>query len=140
MLHPNTVLGLSDGGAHCGLICDASMPTYLLTHWARDRARGPRIPLEQVVRLQTANTAAVWGLGDRGTLEPGKRADLNVIDLDGLRLGAPEMVHDLPAGGRRLIQRAAGYCATVVAGEVTFEDGERTSALPGRLVRGPRAA
>jgi N-acyl-D-aspartate/D-glutamate deacylase len=139
MLHPNTVLGLSDGGAHCGLICDASMPTYLLTHWARDRARGPRIPLEQAVRLQTANTAAVWGLGDRGSLEPGKRADLNVIDLDALHLDAPEMVHDLPAGGRRLVQRATGYAATIVAGEVTFEEGERTSALPGRLVRGPRA-
>jgi N-acyl-D-aspartate/D-glutamate deacylase len=139
MLPPSTVLGLSDGGAHCGLICDASMPTYLLTHWARDRVRGPRIPLEQAVRLQTANTAAVWGLGDRGTLEPGKRADLNVVDLDALRLRAPEMVHDLPAGGRRLVQRAEGYGATVVAGEVTFEDGERTGALPGRLVRGPRA-
>jgi len=140
MLHPRTVLGLSDGGAHCGLICDASMPTYLLAHWTRDRTRGPRIPLEHAVRLQTANTAALWGLGDRGTLEVGKRADLNVIDLDALRLDAPYLVHDLPAGGRRLVQRAHGYCATVLAGETTFEDGEPTGARPGRLVRGPRAA
>jgi N-acyl-D-amino-acid deacylase len=136
MLHPRTVLGLSDGGAHCGLICDASMPTYLLTHWARDRKRGERIPLEQAVRLQTGNTAAVYGLTDRGTLEPGKKADVNVINLDALRLHAPEMVFDLPAGGRRLIQRVDGYRATVVGGEVTFENGEATGARPGGLVRG----
>jgi N-acyl-D-aspartate/D-glutamate deacylase len=136
MLHPRTVLGLSDGGAHCGLICDASMPTYLLTHWARDRKRGARIPLETAVRLQTKNTADVWGFTDRGTLEVGKKGDLNVIDLDALALEAPEMVHDLPAGGRRLIQRARGYRATVCAGEVSFEDGEPTGARPGRLVRG----
>jgi N-acyl-D-aspartate/D-glutamate deacylase len=136
MLHPRTVLGLSDGGAHCGLICDASMPTYLLTHWARDRKRGARIPLETAVRLQTKNTADVWGFADRGTLEVGKKGDLNVIDLDALALEAPEMVHDLPASGRRLIQRARGYRATVCAGEVTLEDGEPTGALPGRLVRG----
>jgi N-acyl-D-aspartate/D-glutamate deacylase len=135
MLHPRTVLGLSDGGAHCGLICDASMPTFLLTHWARDRRRGPRIPLEQAVRLQTANTAAVYGLADRGTLEVGKKADVNVIDLDRLHLPAPEMVFDLPAGGRRLIQKVRGYRATVVSGAVTFEDGEATGAMPGRLVR-----
>ena len=136
MLHPRTVLGLSDGGAHCGLICDASMPTFLLTHWVRDRRRGPRLELEQAVRLQTGNTAAVYGLTDRGTLEPGKKGDLNVIDLDALRLHAPEMVFDLPAGGRRLVQRVDGYRATVVAGVVTFEDGEETGARPGHLVRG----
>jgi N-acyl-D-amino-acid deacylase len=136
MVHPRTVLGLSDGGAHCGLICDASMPTYLLTHWARDRERGPRLDLEQVVRLQTARTAAVYGFDDRGTIEPGKRADLNVIDFDGLALCAPEMVFDLPAAGRRLVQRADGYRATVVAGQVTYEDGQATGARPGRLVRG----
>jgi N-acyl-D-aspartate/D-glutamate deacylase len=130
------VLGLSDGGAHCGLICDASMPTYLLTHWVRDRKRGARIPLETAVRLQTKNTADVWGFHDRGTLELGKKGDLNVIDLDALALEAPEMVNDLPAGGRRLIQRARGYRATVCAGEVSFEDGEATGARPGRLVRG----
>ena len=136
MLHPCTVLGLSDGGAHCGLICDASMPTFLLTHWVRDRQRGERIPLEQAVRLQTGNTAAVYGLTDRGTLEPGKKGDINVIDLDALQLHAPEMVFDLPAGGRRLVQRVDGYRATMVSGEVTFEDGEPTGAQPGRLVRG----
>ncbi len=133
--HPRTVLGLSDGGAHCGLICDASMPTFLLTHWARDRHRGPRLPLEQAVHLQTGRTAAAYGLDDRGVLERGRRADVNVIDLDGLRLAPPEMVFDLPAGGRRLVQRVAGYRATLVAGEITFEDGEPTGARPGRLVR-----
>ena len=136
ILHPRTVLGLSDGGAHCGLICDASMPTYLLTHWARDRSRGERIPLEHAVRLQTGNTASVYGLNDRGTLEPGKKGDVNVIDLDALRLHAPEMIFDLPAGGRRLIQRVDGYRATIVSGEVTFENGEATGARPGQLVRG----
>jgi len=136
MLHPRTVLGLSDGGAHCGLICDASMPTYLLTHWVRDRSRGERIPLEHAVRLQTGNTAAVYGLHDRGTLEVGKKGDVNVVDLEALRLHAPEMVFDLPARGRRLVQRVEGYRATIVAGEVTFENGEATGARPGRLVRG----
>jgi N-acyl-D-amino-acid deacylase len=136
MLHPRTVLGLSDGGAHCGLICDASMPTFLLTHWVRDRRRGSRIPVEQAVRLQTGNTAAVYGFSDRGVIAVGKKADLNVIDLDALRLHAPEMVHDLPAGGRRLIQRVDGYRATIVSGEVTFENGEPTGARPGTLVRG----
>ncbi len=135
MTHPRTVLGLSDGGAHCGLICDGSMPTYLLTHWVRDRTRGPRLPLEQAVHLQTGRTASTYGLHDRGTVEPGKRADLNLVDLDAVALHAPEMVFDLPAGGRRLVQRAEGYRATVVAGEVTFTDGEPTGARPGRLVR-----
>jgi N-acyl-D-aspartate/D-glutamate deacylase len=135
MTHPRTVLGLSDGGAHCGLICDASMPTYLLTHWVRDRTRGERVAVEQAVRLQTARTAATYGLTDRGVVAAGKRADLNVVDLDRLRLHAPEMTFDLPAGGRRLVQRADGYRATVVAGQVTFEDGEPTGARPGRLVR-----
>ena len=135
MLHPRTVLGLSDGGAHCGLICDASMPTFLLTHWARDRKRGQRLPLEQAVRLQTSNTAAVYGFTDRGVIEPGKKADLNVIDFDALHLHGPEMVFDLPAGGRRLVQHVDGYRATILSGEVTFEDGEPTGALPGALVR-----
>jgi N-acyl-D-aspartate/D-glutamate deacylase len=135
MQHPSTVLGLSDGGAHCGLICDASFPTYLLTHWVRDRQRGPRLALEQAVHLQTARTAAAYGLTDRGTIEVGKRADLNLIDLERLTIGAPEMIFDLPAGGRRLVQRADGYRLTVQAGEVTFEDGQPTGARPGRLVR-----
>src|SRR5579885_23179 len=137
---PATTLGLSDGGAHCGLICDASMPTYLLTHWVRDRARGERLPVEFVVKRQTADTARLYGLGDRGALKPGLKADLNVIDLDGLRLHAPEMVFDLPAGGRRLIQRVDGYQHTVVSGQVTYEDGEPTGALPGKLIRGPQSA
>jgi N-acyl-D-amino-acid deacylase len=135
MTHPSTILGLSDGGAHCGLICDASMSTYLLTHWARDRSRGERLLLEQAVHLQTGSTAAAYGLHDRGTIEPGKRADLNLVDLDRLELRAPEMVFDLPASGRRLIQRVDGYRATLVAGEVTFEDCTPTGARPGRLVR-----
>jgi N-acyl-D-aspartate/D-glutamate deacylase len=135
MTHPRTVLGLSDGGAHCGLICDVSMPTYLLTHWVRDRHRGERIELEQAIRMQTARTAEVYGMTDRGTLEPGKRADINLIDLEGLRLYEPEMVFDLPAGGRRLVQHVDGYRATFVAGEETFLDGKPTGARPGRLVR-----
>jgi N-acyl-D-amino-acid deacylase len=140
LLHPSTTLSLSDGGAHVGLVCDASVPTYMLTHWARDRQRGPRIPLERVVQMQTQETARLYGLGDRGEIRVGKKADLNLIDLDRLHLQAPEMVFDLPAGGKRLIQRADGYAATVVSGTVTFEDGEATGALPGRTVRGPRAS
>jgi N-acyl-D-amino-acid deacylase len=136
LLHPRTLLGLSDGGAHCGLICDASMPTYLLTHWVRDRRRGERIPLEQAVRLQTSRTAEVYGLDDRGVLAPGKKADVNVIDFDALHLHAPRMVFDLPAAGRRLVQAADGYEATICAGEITFEHGRTTGALPGKLVRG----
>jgi N-acyl-D-aspartate/D-glutamate deacylase len=135
MTNPGTVLGLSDGGAHCGLICDASMPTFLLTHWVRDRSRGERLPLEQAVHLQTGRTARVYGFTDRGVLAPGKRADINIIDLDGLRLYEPEMVFDLPAGGRRLVQRVDGYTHTLVAGEVTFEHGLPTGNRPGRLVR-----
>jgi N-acyl-D-aspartate/D-glutamate deacylase len=140
LLHPNTVLSLSDGGAHCGLICDASTPTLLLTHWVRGRTRGPRLPLELVVRRQTQETAALYGLHDRGLLAPGMLADVNVIDLASLRLETPEMVFDLPAGGRRLIQRAAGYRCTVKSGQVTFENGEAVGAMPGRLVRGPQPA
>ena len=140
LLHPQAVLGLSDGGAHCGLICDASMPTFMLTHWVRDRSRGERLPLEWAVRTQTRRTAELFGLEDRGLLAPGMLADLNVIDLAGLRIDPPQMVFDLPAEGRRLIQRAHGYRATVKSGEVIFEDGEPTGALPGKLIRGPQAA
>ena len=136
--HPASAVGLSDGGAHCGLICDASFPTYLLTHWTRDRSRGDRLPLEHVVHKQTKATADVYGLGDRGTIEVGKRADLNVIDLDALRLHVPEMVFDLPAGGRRLIQPVDGYRHTVQSGEITFVDGTPTGARPGRVIRGRR--
>ena len=132
MLHPRTVLGLSDGGAHCGLICDASMPTYLLTHWVRDRTRGERIPLEHAVRLQTGNTAAVYGLHDRGTLAVGKKGDVNVIDLDALRLHAPEMVFDLPAGGRRLVQRVDGLSCDrrIGRGDVRERRSHRRAAGP----------
>src|SRR5690606_5590942 len=135
MVHPATTLGLSDGGAHCGLICDVSMPTYLLTHWVKGRTRGERIGLEQAISLQTSRTAATYGFTDRGVIAPGRRADLNLIDLDAMALHAPEMVFDLPAGGRRLIQRADGYVATLVAGRVTHEHGEPTGERPGRLVR-----
>jgi N-acyl-D-aspartate/D-glutamate deacylase len=137
--HPTAAIGLSDGGAHCGVICDASTPTYLLTHWVRDRVRGERIPLEWAVRKQTRETAALYGLHDRGTLEPGKKADLNVIDFDNLKLPPPTMEFDLPGGARRLLQRAEGYTATIVSGEVVSEDGEPTGNMPGRLVRGAQA-
>jgi N-acyl-D-aspartate/D-glutamate deacylase len=136
--HRDTVPGLSDGGAHVGMICDGSFPTSLLTHWTRDRTRGPRLSLPFVVKRQCADTAAIVGLGDRGRIATGLRADLNVIDYDGLTLLAPEIVHDLPAGGRRLMQRARGYLATIVAGTITYRDGEPTGALPGRLLRGAR--
>lgn len=138
MQHPATVLSLSDGGAHCGVICDASFPTYMLTHWVRDRTRGARLPLEQVVRMQTHDTARLYGLNDRGVIAPGMKADINVIDLDKLRILPPEMVFDLPADGRRMIQRAEGYRATIVSGAVTFENGDATGEMPGRLIRGPQ--
>ncbi|TFG96099.1 MAG: D-aminoacylase [Myxococcales bacterium] len=136
--HPDSAFGLGDGGAHCGAICDASMTTFLLTHWVRDRKRGPRLPLEWVVRKMTRDTAELYGLQDRGVIAPGKKADLNVIDLEKLRLGLPELAFDLPAGAKRLIQRAQGYEATIVNGQVTFRNGDSTGALPGRLVRGAR--
>jgi N-acyl-D-aspartate/D-glutamate deacylase len=133
--HPNTISGLSDGGAHCGMICDASMPTYLLTHWCRDRSRGAHLPIELAVHKQTGATAAVFGLADRGTLQAGKLADLNVIDFDALAIEAPRMVHDLPAGGRRLVQGVSGYDLTLKSGVVTAEGGALTGERPGRLVR-----
>jgi N-acyl-D-aspartate/D-glutamate deacylase len=137
--HPDSAFGLGDGGAHCGAICDASMTTFLLTHWARDRRRGPRLPVEWVVRKMTRDTAELYGLRDRGVVAPGKKADLNVIDWERLQLALPELVFDLPAGARRLIQRARGYDATIVSGQVTFLQGEHTGALPGKLLRGPQA-
>ena len=138
LLHPGGVSGLSDGGAHCGLICDASIPTFMLTHWARDRVRGETLPLEYLVKKQTSDTAALFGLGDRGVLQPGKKADVNVIDFDRLSLGMPRMANDLPAGGGRLLQDADGYVATMVSGEVTRRHGVDTGARPGRLLRGAR--
>lgn len=131
-----TVVSLSDGGAHCGVICDASFPTYLLTHWVRDRSRGERISLEHAVKRQCHDTARLYGLTDRGTLETGMRADINIIDFDALKIDAPQMVFDLPAGGRRMIQRAQGYRHTFVSGVETFTDGQSTGAKPGRVIRG----
>jgi len=135
---PATLLGLSDGGAHCTSIVDAGVPTFMLVHWARDRQRGPRLPVEWLVKRQTSETADFFGLRDRGRLAPGLRADVNLIDFDRLRLYQPELVNDLPAGGRRFVQRVEGYEATFVAGTAIFERGEHTGALPGRLVRAGR--
>ena len=137
-LHPHTRVGLSDAGAHCGAICDGGTPTFMLTHWARDRQRGPTIPIEYLVHRQTAQTAELYGLGDRGRIAPGMRADLNIINFEDLAFGLPRMAFDLPAQGRRLVQQAQGYVATFVAGIQTVADDEFTGALPGRLVRGPR--
>jgi N-acyl-D-aspartate/D-glutamate deacylase len=136
--HADALPGLSDGGAHVGMICDGSFPTSNLTHWTRDRTRGPKLPLPKMVQMQTRDTARAVGLLDRGLIARGYRADLNVIDYDRLAVLAPEVVYDLPAGGRRLMQRARGYVATIVAGEITYRDGEATGALPGRLIRGPQ--
>ncbi|MEM9572597.1 MAG: amidohydrolase family protein [Pseudomonadota bacterium] len=136
---PASLPGLSDGGAHVGMICDGSFPTTLLTHWARDRSRGEKLPLEFLIKRQSHDTASWVGLNDRGLLQPGYRADLNVIDYDNLTLHTPHIVYDLPAGGRRLMQTADGYEATLVAGQVIQRHGEATGARPGRLVRGAQA-
>jgi N-acyl-D-aspartate/D-glutamate deacylase len=138
--HPNAVLGLGDGGAHVAIICDASISTTMLTHWTRDRTRGPRLPLELVVRRQTSDTARLYGLLDRGRIAPGYRADLNLIDYDRLRVHVPTVAYDLPGGARRIVQKADGYAATIVAGQVVAREGEPTGALPGRLVRGAQPA
>ncbi len=140
LVHPGSVLGLGDGGAHCGLLCDASLPTYMLTHWVRDRSRGARLGLEQAVHMQTRSTASLYGFDDRGLLAPGYLADVNVIDLDVLAIDAPTMVYDLPAGGRRLVQRARGYAATVKRGVVVREDDQSTGERPGVLLRGAQPA
>jgi N-acyl-D-aspartate/D-glutamate deacylase len=136
--HPDCVMGLGDGGAHVGIISDASYPTYLLAYWGRDRARG-RFDLGYLVKRQTADTARAVGLLDRGVIAPGMKADLNVIDFDRLKVGRPKMAFDLPAGGKRLMQGADGYVATVISGEISYRDGAETSALAGKLVRGPQA-
>jgi N-acyl-D-aspartate/D-glutamate deacylase len=138
--NPFSLFGLSDAGAHCGAICDASFPTSSLVVWARDRTRGPRLPVERLVHEQTQRTAAHVGWLDRGVVAPGYLADLNVIDLAALDCAPPHVVRDLPAGGRRLVQEARGYRLTVKSGVVTFEDGEHTGALPGDLLRGARPA
>ena len=136
LLHDRVVPGLSDGGAHVSFICDASFPTFLLTHWCRDRTRGEQLPLEFVVRRQTHDTARHIGWHDRGVLAPGYLADVNLIDFDNLSLPAPHMIYDLPAGGKRLMQKPSGYVATLKRGAVTFEHSEPTGALPGGLQRG----
>jgi N-acyl-D-aspartate/D-glutamate deacylase len=138
MRSKNTLLGLGDGGAHVGVICDASQPTFLLSYWGRDRS-AERLPLPFLIQGLTSNNAKAVGLHDRGRIAPGYKADLNLIDFEALRLRAPRAVFDLPAGGRRLTQDAEGYVATLVSGQVTYRNGEATGALPGRLVRGAQA-
>jgi N-acyl-D-aspartate/D-glutamate deacylase len=138
LLHPRAAAGLGDGGAHCGVICDASQPTFMITHWTRDRTRGERLPLEWVVKKQTHDTARLYGLGDRGTIEVGAVADLNLIDYDNLQMGNPTVVNDLPAGGSRILQAAVGYVETIKSGITTFAAGEETGARPGTLLRGAR--
>lgn len=136
--HPRTNIGLGDGGAHCGAICDASIPTFMLTHWVKGRTRGDKLPLEFIVKRQTRDTALLYGFADRGLIKPGMKADINIIDLDKLAIPAPRMAHDLPANGRRLVQEATGYIATLKSGVVTFENGKDTGARPGGLLRGPQ--
>jgi len=137
MRHPDCVLGLGDGGAHYGLVCDASFPTYVLTHWVRDRD-GSRIPLPVAIRALSQEPAEAFGLRDRGCLAAGYRADVNIIDPAHLTLHRPHVVHDLPSNGRRIMQSASGIRATMVAGQITWQDGQPTGALPGRLIRGAR--
>ena len=144
-LHPlqhadDTVNSLSDGGAHCGTICDAASPTFMLQHWVRDRKRGNRITLENAIKRQCRDTAQLYGLDDRGVIAPGYLADLNIIDMAVIKLGKPWLAFDLPAGGKRLLQRAEGYVATIKGGEVTFRNGKWTGATPGGLIRGPQRA
>jgi len=134
--HPQSVFGLSDGGAHCGVLVDAGVPTYMLSYFTRDRVRGPKLPLEFVVHKLTQDSAQVYGLDDRGVIAPGYKADLNLIDYEALHLEKPEMVYDLPANGKRLVQKAKGYRMTINSGEITYENGVHTGALPGKLIRG----
>ena len=133
--HPYTISGLGDAGAHCGAISDASFPTTLVQHWSRDRTKGEKLPLETVIKMQTSETANLLGIEDRGVIEEGYKADINVIDYEGLILHEPEIVNDLPAGGRRLVQKASGYDYTIVSGEIAFIKGEATGVLNGRLIR-----
>ncbi len=136
----DTVNSLSDGGAHCGTICDAASPTFMLQHWVRDRKRGGKISLENAIKRQCRDTARLYGLDDRGLIAPGYLADLNVIDLEKVKLGKPWLAFDLPAGGKRLLQKAEGYVCTIKTGVVTFKNGEWTGATPGGLIRGPQRA
>lgn len=136
--HPHTRMGLSDGGAHCGAICDGGMPTFMLTHWTRDRTRGEKLPLEYIVRRQTSQTAELYGITDRGIVAPGMRADLNLIDYQRLGFDVPRMAYDLPAAGRRIVQKARGYVGTWVAGVQTVANDQFTGATPGKLLRAGR--
>jgi N-acyl-D-aspartate/D-glutamate deacylase len=138
MCHPNTLIGLGDGGAHVGILSDASTITYMLTHWTRDRTRGARLPLPWAIKRLTSDNARAIGLNDRGVIRRGAKADINVIDYDRLNVHAPEVVYDLPSGGRRLIQRTDGYVATLVSGQIVTREGRASGSLPGRLVRGPQ--
>ena len=140
MRDDHTLLGLGDGGAHLGLLCDASLPTYMLSHWVRDRTRGDRLPLAWTIKALTQDTARAVRLFDRGRIAPGYKADINIIDFDRLALHPPEVVYDLPAGGRRVTQRAEGYVATLVSGVTVYRDGQPTGELPGQLVRGAQRA
>ncbi len=135
----DAVISLSDGGAHCGTICDAASPTYLLQHWVRDRTRGT-VALAHAIKRQCRDTALLYGLEDRGLLAPGYLADVNVIDLARLKLGKPWLAFDLPAGGKCLLQKAEGYEVTIKSGEVTFKDGVLQTSRPGRVIRGPQRA
>ncbi len=135
--HPRTRMGLADGGAHVGSICDGSTPSFMVAFWTRDRVRGPKLPLPHIVKRQTRDTALHYGLADRGLLAPGLRADVNVIDYEHLRVDAPRLAHDLPGGAKRFVQRASGYDATICAGEVVRMNDEFTGERPGRLIRGP---
>ena len=136
--HPRTTASLSDGGAHVASISDASFTSFMLTHWVKGRNRGERLALEEVIRLQTSEPAAIYGLNDRGVFAPGLKADINVIDLDALHLPAPYMAYDLPTGGKRMLQKVDGFRYTIVNGQVIVQDGRMTDAMPGRLVRGPQ--
>jgi N-acyl-D-amino-acid deacylase len=136
LVHPASIFGLGDGGAHCGVACDAGSTTLTLAFWTRDRVKGPKLQIGEAVRMMSRDTAKIYGLHDRGRIAPGYRADLNIIDYDALELLLPEMVWDLPAGARRIMQRAKGYVSTFVGGVQTIAHDQATGALPGRLIRG----
>jgi N-acyl-D-aspartate/D-glutamate deacylase len=140
MQHPNALLGLGDGGAHLGIICDSATYTHTVVHWTRDRTRGPKMSLEWIIQKLTRDPARAIGLLDRGVLAPGFKADINIIDYEALKIEPMKVQFDLPSGGRRLMQESRGYVATIVSGEVVTENGVPTGALPGRLVRGAQEA